>query len=349
MLITRCALRTPGECRAAGIITLLAGLVLVCVASSACATTYRNGQAITEQKRNELREALTRILDQLDLYGMPKNWQDNPAKAVLVTRSVRYNNSTYRYTVLCRVRELGRGMRMEMEPDDNKVYYLSNGIGLDKAKEDAKNNIKPSLTEKEAVEKARAYITILRGDMPENLSEPGVRYWSKDGLWNVVYCRRDNGHSWMGERLGISFSEKYGLLSFSDSRHSRVKSFDIKITQEEAFAAAKKYLPKLLKEKSYLTPNYEPIGKPKMCILAPCVFEWPDPFKAVSADWLHGGHLVYIVRMVDKTTRHWETVRVYVDAQTGEIVSDGPGAPMKRVPHDHSAPERKNEMNEEKH
>jgi hypothetical protein len=286
-------------------------------------------EAIPSRKRDELRKALTNVLERLDLYGMPAAWREEPDEFVIVGRHAGYNNSVYRCTVTCRITDLGRGVRVEMDPDDRRVHYVYNRIGMEKAKEDAQaGKAQPAFTEERAVDEALRYVRAIRGGLPEVHEKPGVRYWHEYGHWNVVYCRRYKGEACMGETISVSFSEKYGLLSFSDSCHTRIESLEVKISKEQAFAIARGYLQERAKKESRWG-SFEPVGDPPLCIFAPCVYEFPDPRKPVDDEWLHKGHLVYIVRTANKAEPEWYHLRVFVDAQTGEVVSAYPAPPVE--------------------
>jgi len=302
---------------------VLAALAASCLVSCASATTQRQGQAITEERRDELRISLIDVLKQLDLYGMPPDWEEKANETVVVGRHMGYTRDTYRYTIRCQMGHEADDIQFDMDPEDSGVYFLYNRIAAAKAAEDAKKTAEPSLTKKQVEARARAYIAVFRGSMPDDLSKPGVRYRSEDGEWGVVYCRRVSGYACMGETLSVRFSEKYGLLSFSDKRHTQVKSFEITVTEDEAVAIAAEHV-RALAEKTPLLRGLTPVARKKMAILSPYVYEWPDPRVPIDVDVLHTGHLVHLVQMVDKGKPDLDVrdlPRVFVDAQTGEVVA----------------------------
>ena len=115
---------TQGRYRVRTTAAVLVICAWLCMASAACSTTYPSRERVPDQKREELREALTQVLEQLDLYGMPAAWERKPEDTLVVGRHAGYERNVYRCTVSCKVQGLGDSILFEVEPHDGKVYSV---------------------------------------------------------------------------------------------------------------------------------------------------------------------------------------------------------------------------------
>jgi len=256
----------------------------------------------------------------------------------------------------------GLGVGIEFDPQDGVLRrYYDCGVS-DRIRDDLQNDrwTMTELTPQEALAKAREYIQIARGSVPDDLIPVSVDYevapnkwershmkdWerkidSKTGEWFVRFERyagfmRYGAWPHMGtypEGILVSFSERQGVHSYFDTYASESWEGEIKITREKAIeisaAVADAYFAEYLSEYGDDTP-------PLLLRRPPHIFDGRPTLmnvvegnpRAVRAVWA----IVYPYQMTGPNAgghvdeEEWRAV-FYIDAETAKVI------PMPQVRH----------------
>jgi len=203
----------------------------------------------------------------------------------------------------------------------------------------------PSLSTEQAHEQALRYLDILGVSLDKRavLSKLsfGDKEWEREFMWIVNWEPSDGGYRYddfleniYSPCIGVSFSEKYGLVYFgNDPFPPPPKTTEVRISREAAIFKAEKAVPLVM-----LTPYYRQCRMPgfkvsgvKSAELRIACPNWLlDPARAI---WLWDSppketRLCWIVRFTTVDTVEREKgikllppdILIYVDAATGEIV-----------------------------
>jgi len=172
--------------------------------------------------------------------------------------------SEERLRLLCKAPGLTLSMRVDPVDGVLREYSLSGTKEVLNADLEAGRWTRPKLTPREALEKAKSYVVLARGEFPDDLVPVSAGYqfppdeserrfnpewrdrtWLGD-LWSVTF-RRYAGR--LEYKLGlrhedilVRFSERYGVCFYDDRYLSETWHGKIRISQEEALATAAKHV-----------------------------------------------------------------------------------------------------------
>jgi hypothetical protein len=240
-----------------------------------------------------------------------------------------------------------RGQEVWMTANTNQLLSFSNKV-LSRYIRTNDTQTVPALSLEQAYAQALRYLDIF-GVKIDSRAALAKLYWGSEtpppegiaAIWYVVWVPTDGGYPYdefvkdfYNPCIGICFSEKYGLVSFTNALFPPPpKTTEVRIPREAAIFKAEKAVPLVM-----LTPYYRQCRMPgfkvsgvKSAELRIAYPNWMlDPARAI---WPWDGppketRLCWIVRFITVDTVEREKgiklfppdVLIYVDAATGEIV-----------------------------
>ena len=240
-----------------------------------------------------------------------------------------------------------RGQEVWMTANSNRLEFFQNKR-LSRYIRTNDTQTVPALSLEQAYAQALRYLDIF-GVKIDSRAALAKLYWGSEtpppegiaAIWYVVWVPTDGGYPYdefvkdfYNPCIGICFSEKYGLVSFTNALFPPPpKTTEVRIPREAAIFKAEKAVPLVM-----LTPYYRQCRMPgfkvsgvKSAELRIAYPNWMlDPARAI---WPWDGppketRLCWIVRFITVDTVEREKgiklfppdVLIYVDAATGEIV-----------------------------
>lgn len=178
---------------------------------------------------------------------------------------------------------------------------------------------KAKLTEKDVKETTESYL-FLNTQMPLKEYEFTAKYQAN--IWRVRFRRTLGGHPFYLDAIYMYYSEKYGLLFYWNRLFSDECDVDKKLTEEDAFAAADKYVQTIVQDLGFNVPMRRDQSW-GLQIVNPTIFKvggfpYIDtvPFKEVRKT-----RLAWVLDYWNApNTRPRTLVRVFVDAINGELL-----------------------------
>jgi len=212
----------------------------------------------------------------------------------------------------------------------------------------------PKLMPGEALERAKAYVVLGRGRFPEELVPVSVKYdfppdesereedpeWRQRpgagdwGEWRITFERYAGRFEYEGEKVFIRFSERYGVIHYSDSYVSKPWQGKVSISQDEALAVAAEHFDGVWADPRQGTdarPRHGEEGKEEdrrtLILELPTYVDGPyltsrksAPPRTVRATW----HVVYqrptIYRGGNFVGSDTMYITILVDAENGEYI-----------------------------
>ncbi len=203
----------------------------------------------------------------------------------------------------------------------------------------------PTLSTEQAYVQALRYLDILGVSLDKRavLSKLsfGDKEWEREFMWIVHWEPSDVGYRYddfleniYSPCIGVSFSEKYGLVYFgNDPFPPPPKTTEVRVQREDAIFKAEKAVPFVM-----LTPYYQQCRLPgfkvsgvksaELRIACPnwlldparAIWIWDSPPKETRLCWIVRFTTVDTVKREEGMKPSSPDILIYVDAATGEIV-----------------------------
>ena len=203
----------------------------------------------------------------------------------------------------------------------------------------------PSLSTEQAYAQALRYLDMLGVSLDKRavLSKLsfGDKEWEREFMWIVHWEASDGGYRYddfleniYSPCIGVSFSEKYGLVYFgNDPFPPPPKTTEVRIQREDAIFKAEKAVPLVM-----LTPYYRQCRLPgfkvsgvksaELRIACPnwlldpsrAIWIWDSPPKETRLCWIVRFTTVDTVKREEGMKPVPPDILIYIDAATGEIV-----------------------------
>jgi hypothetical protein len=296
----------------------------------------------------QLQEELTKLYQQAAEYMR----RSSPLFAEKATNSnanfrIRSFQGTGKPRSLEMFRDLNRDLYMEVWADSLRVIRVNNQAMSNKYNSrEARNHPPeeqktPSLTETEAIERAKNYMRVFGMEVPPCFRLKGAKfnYAGFTFRWSVSWGRFSGQYPWDGEYMPsdhacVVFHEKYGLSSIANvCCCPEPKTLNVKLSKEQAITKAEKCVPLVQRTSFYRSRLLDGfVSKAiRSCELKVAAPNWLlDPKRAV---WIRKGppeetRLCWVVQFetVDvkaqerKGSLYSPSIVIYIDAATGETV-----------------------------
>ena len=234
-----------------------------------------------------------------------------------------------------------------MTADTNQLLSFSNKV-LSRYIRTNDTQTVPTLSLEQAYIRAIRYLDIFgvkidnRATVEEMSWGSETQYtWGITSIWRVVWVPTDGGYRYdefvkdfYNPCIGVSFSEKYGFVSFSQAPFSPPpKTTEVRIQREAAIFKAERAVPLVM-----LTPYYQQCRLPgfkvsgvksaELRIACPnwlldparAIWIWDSPPKETRLCWIVRFTTVDTIKREEGMKPAPPDILIYVDAATGEIV-----------------------------
>lgn len=206
----------------------------------------------------------------------------------------------------------------------------------------------PSLSLEQAYAQAISYLTIFDVKIDNRAAVAELSWgmelgykWATTSIWQVVWTPSDGGYrydefvkNFYNPCISVSFSEKYGFVSFSQSPFPPPpKTTEVRISRESAIFKAEKAVPLVMRTPYYQQcrlPGFKVSGVKSAELRIACpnwlldparaIWIWDSPPKETRLCWIVRFTTVDTVKREDGFLPLSPDILIYIDAATGEIV-----------------------------
>jgi len=297
-------------------------IILLIFVAIAFATTIIGSEK--EQADNQKKQKLSeqqawdiyyKFIEDEKPYGIPVKIEDHIKG---IKPSIRYFDDLSVFYMTAPTYEIGRGGFFTIDIDactgELRGYQNNHAISL----LDRSDEIKPKYSE-EKVKKIG--LNFLKYNKNIQMKEYMLIVEFEKNYWSIFFRRKLNGFSFEDDAISIEYSEKYGLIFYSNSIFSDECDTEIKITEDQARSLVHEYLKKYQLETGSKT-KMELIEEPETVIVNPAYIVTRPSIEDTPLSELRKTRLAWrILFMGPKSQGDFrEAVQFYIDAIDGKLL-----------------------------